>query len=197
MNRKTLFAGGDFSHWNKTPQIAECEFFATKLTEGASMVDATALPRVKQWANSKPCILYHVLTPKESVKKQFEHFKKKWQECNNISGALGVAIDIEAETGYFPKIAAGSKEMLMVQEFAEAVERELKRRPIIYCGDTYPRDFYKMIRANDWLLWIARYAPEKKLVNLPDIWQYTSNPYDKDYFYGTVEKLHSVLKKWG
>lgn len=193
--KKSVFTGGDFSHWNSGAEIAECEFFAQKLTESMSYVDATALERVKKWANSKPCILYHVIHPRTDVEKQFSHFAKNWNECHNVSGALGCAIDIECQYGFYP-YNIDYCELEEVLMFAEKIESELKRRPVIYCGDYYCKKFYKEIRNRDYILWIARYAPIGKLKNICDMWQYTNEPYDHDYFFGSVKKLHSILKDW-
>lgn len=192
---KSVFCGGDFSHWNNGLEIAQCEFFAQKVTESVSFVDDTALERVKKYANHKPCILYHVISPKTSVEEQFENFKRNWNKCHNYCGALGCAIDVEATENYFP-FKTPYKELEKTIQFGELIEKELKRRPIIYCGDLYTKSFYKAIRNKDWLLWVARYASASKLKNICDMWQYTSDPYDKDYFFGNVKKLDSVLKDW-
>lgn len=200
MAEKTIFEGGDFSHWNKDADknIVNCEFFAQKLTEGSGILDSTGKSRALKYAPKKPCILYHVLVPNVSVEKQFTFFEKHWNEVNKTCGALGVAIDVEASTNYFPTTTSGNlAAKTMAEQFGKMVEDRLHRRPIVYCGDIYKKAFYTMIRTHDWGLWIARYAAESKLVNVPDIWQYTNKPYDKDRFYGVVNKLHSFLKKWG
>lgn len=193
--KKTVFIGGDFSHWNSGAEIKECEFFAQKLTESVAFKDDTAIGRVKEWANKKPCILYHVINPRTDLKEQFYNYRYNWNICHNISGALGCAIDVEAMYSYFP-FTLKFNDLKSIFDFGEMIECELKRRPIIYCGDLYCRPFYKEVRNKDWLLWIARYSPNSKLKNICDMWQYTSDPYDKDYFFGDVKKLHSVLKDW-
>lgn len=192
---KRSFNGGDFSHWNSGVEIPECEFFGQKLTESASFLDDTAFERVKKYANTKPCILYHVIKPDIDIDLQFYNFKKNWTTAHNFSGALGCAIDVEASVSYFP-FNTKYKELYPIIEFGELIETELKRRPIIYCGDLYTKAFYREIRNRDWLLWIARYSPASKLKNVADIWQYTSEPYDKDIFLGSTKKLHSCLKDW-
>lgn len=194
MNKK-VFIGGDFSHWNSGEEIKECEFFAQKLTENIRYVDKTALDRVKQYANSKPCILYHVIHPREDVRVQFEHYKNNWIKAHNISGALGCAIDVECKYSFFP-YNFNFNDLKIIFDFGKMIENELKRRPIVYAGDLYCKPFYKEIRNNDWLLWLARYAPASQLKHVADMWQYTNEPYDKDYFFGDVKKLHSVLKDW-
>ncbi len=194
MNKK-VFLGGDFSHWNNGKEITECEFFGQKLTEGDVFIDNTALGRVIEYANSKPCILYHVITPHHDIGTQFDNYKRNWNICHNKCGALGCAIDVEAIYNYFP-FSKNFSDLKIIFEFGKMIEEELKRRPIIYCGDLYCKTFYKEIRNNDWLLWLARYSPASKLNHVCDMWQYTNMPYDKDYFFGDVKKLHSILKDW-
>lgn len=193
---KTL-AGGDFSHWNKDADkyIANCVFFANKLTEGKNMVDNTGRERALKYAKTKPCILYHVITPKDSAKTQVENFCKQWDAIHAQCGALGVAIDVESMSAYFP-YAKTEQAQKAVEELGVLLEERTKRRVIIYCGDLYGKSFYRMVKSHDWGLWIARYSAESKIVNTPDIWQKTSKPYDTDIFYGAPEKIHRFLRDW-
>lgn len=195
------YKGVDFSHYQNESMdimIDNAVFFFHKATEGSAYVDKECERRVKKYANSKPCILYMVAVPNKTAKQQAALFVSTYRKYKQYAPNLGVAIDVENSAKYFPY----NSDTSIIFEIAEILEKELNRRVIIYCGDLYPRSFYRKIRSYDYGLWVARYyKPENpakidSLKNVPDFWQYTSTPVDIDIFYGSISKLHSFLTDW-
>lgn len=200
MGKKIEYYGGDFSHWNNSVTfdnaMTECEFFAHKATEGTSFTDDCFVNRASTWMDTKPCIAYHVLNNK-TIKSQFDNFKHVVNEAiyRSEKGRIGYAIDVEITD--FPTSTIKTK-ISKILEFGEYIQTVLNHRPIVYLSDMYADYVYEEIKARDWLVWIARYTHKDTLKNkkLMDMWQYTNDPYDRDIFYGTDDKLHSFLKEW-
>lgn len=198
---KIRWIGGDFSHWNKEDDFVKyveaCEFFAHKATEGDSFRDGKFYDRILRYMDVKPAIAYHVLSPTISPAKQAEHFINT--VCNAVyhSDKQRIGYMIDVEYGYFKNI---HNDLMLekILEFGSEIVKRVNHRPIVYLGDLYNNDVYDTIKAHDWLIWIARYNKEESLLHRQcmDFWQYTSDPYDKDIFYGTQDKLHSFLRGW-
>lgn len=199
---KIEWKGGDFSHWNNDRDfvnyVETCEFFAHKATESVSMKDDKFYDRILRYMDSKPAIAYHVLNATTDVKKQADNFINT--VCNTVYRSdkqrIGYMIDIEYQ--YFKSVTQG--EMLdKILLFGDEVVKRVNHRPIVYLGDLYDDMVYDTLKAHDWLIWIARYTDDIKKVKhkaYMDFWQYTSETFDKDIFYGTVDKMHSFLRGW-
>lgn len=198
---KLKWMGGDFSHWNTETDFVKyvetCEFFAHKATENNTMIDKKFYDRVLRYMDIKPAIAYHVLNPKTSPIEQAEHFTSVVLNTLNHSDKKRIGYMLDIEYSYFKDI--GQNEMLeKIVEFCNRLVKLVNHRPIVYLGDLYDDDIYHTLKCHDWLIWIARYAKADRIKHnqYMDFWQYTSNPYDKDIFYGTEEKMWSFLRGW-
>lgn len=200
---KIEWIGGDFSHWNSESDflkyVETCEFFAHKATESVSIKDDKFYDRVLRYIDSKPTIAYHVLSASTDISKQATHFietvNKVIYRSDITKKRIGYMIDVEYD--YFKSI--NEDEILCkILQFGEKIIDRVNHRPIVYLGDLYSNKVYNTLKAHDWLIWIARYSNKNnvKHKDYMDFWQYTSNPYDKDIFYGDVNKLHSFLRGW-
>lgn len=199
--KKTKWNGGDFSHWNNEKDfikyVEQCEFFAHKATESTSFIDNCFYDRILRYMDTKPAIAYHVLTNTSDVIKQADFFINMVLNAiyHSDKGRIGYMIDIEYQ--YF-KTEKEDDILKKIIEFGDCIVKKVNHRPIVYLGDMYSENLYRTLKNYDWLIWIARYTHEKNIVHSEymDFWQFTNNPYDKDYFYGTEEKLWSFLRGW-
>lgn len=73
-------------------------------------------------------------------------------------------------------------------------------KPIVYTGTEGLTRFGRAILANDTGLWFARYrAKLHKVMYAPypfwALWQYTSSPFDRDYFNGSRAQWDKYVAK--
>ena len=182
-----MLNGIDFSHHqprSMDAEISKADFFIHKLSESTTFVDPEAMRRIRLFANNKPTIVYHFLRHPKSAEAEALHFIKRVKDTG-FAHTIGVALDYECDL----------VDTEAAEVFMSIVEKELHKRPILYCGDLENRRVYQLIRSHDWGLWIARYRKNPP-ANISDFWQYTSEPYDKDIFFGDQERLLSFIKEW-
>lgn len=187
----TELVGADYSHHQNglyDKYISDFDFLIHKLTEGTSYIDNSAQARIDRWAESKPMFVYHFLKSTKNIKNEMEHFL-------NILGktgkkhTLGIAIDFEC----VPQ-PAGDVDIKQIEKGMEMLEQSTTAIPILYCGDKHSAELYQMVRSHGWGLWIARYRnaiPDHAC----DFWQHNAEPYDKDIFFGNIERLKRYIRR--
>lgn len=180
-----MLKGIDFSHWQPKSldgEISKSDFFIHKLTEGNLYVDPEGLRRIPLFAENKPTIVYHFLRDPKKADSEALHFIKTVKETG-FSHTLGVALDYEC----------GKVDVKAAELWLFLVSKALNKRPILYCGDMESRNVYQMIRSRDYGLWIARYRKEPPN-HISDFWQYTSDPIDRNIFFGEMAQLLTFIK---
>lgn len=153
------------------------DFVIMKATEGKSFIDPTMERYLALLGKDQRYGFYHFARPERNkAKDEAKHF------CSVIGrygeGAL-LALDWEAQ--------AVSQPIEWALEWMQLVEKEYGKKPLMYCSSWYTKKC-KPLLENDNGIWVAHYTKSKKPTlynyNTYALWQYTSEPYDKDYFNG-------------
>ncbi len=203
--------GIDVSKWQTDKQLdeylishTEVRFIVMKATEGKTYVDPKFLDRFKKYAD-KGYIMgaYHFAREDNGNGAIIEaaHF------CNTVK-KTGVncflVLDLEGNSQICEescKHTDGSEgcSSQWVELWLKHVTETLKTRPMLYCG----RDFTKKCDSHIYTqygLWLAAYIKQKPVAGKNffgwknmTMWQYTSNPLDKDTFYGSTEALKKFV----
>lgn len=185
--------GIDISHHNAKDTIEKnihnTDFVIMKTTEGKTWVD----PALE--LHNQKCDYYGIL-------KGFYHFARPdlgnspAEEARNFKyqvsdkGDSILALDIEGAALHVKNIDEWALEWL------ELVEATTKRKPLLYASRSELWRFPK-VAANNNGLWVARYnlyLGKVKPWKFAAMWQYSSNPIDKNYFYGTENQFLKYAK---
>lgn len=192
--------GIDISHYQKPEKTpyADYDFVIIKATEGSTYRDKVCLTHFENAkALGKEVGFYHFAHP----------------ELNNPEVEVANFVD------YVAKVGGLGKGILALDWEAKALKCDIKWarkwldlvfsitgiRPLFYCQKSYTvAKNLQPIREGNYGLWIAGYY---KNTGLPDnrgcdpydkrgkaIWQYTSNPIDKDIFYGSIEQFRKYYE---
>ena len=175
--------GIDVSHHNKQQFLAgqikfeKHDFVIVKATEGRTYVD----PMYDDYMSIidslvKPYGIYHYARPENNdAIAEAKHF------CDTIRGdgkeAL-LVLDWEAK--------ATTCDISWALDWLRYVEKVYGKKPLIYCSSWYTKKL-KPVYENGNGLWVAHYTKNKpKVYTYPfyALWQYSSEPYDKDIFNG-------------
>lgn len=185
--------GIDISHWNKSDTIEKylhnTDFVIMKVTEGKTWVDPA-------WQlHDQKCNFYGML-------KGYYHFARPdlgnsaTEEAANFAhqvsdkGNAVYALDIEGAALHVKNIDDWALKWL------ETIKTITKRKPLLYTSQSELWRFPK-IAANNYGLWAARYnifLGKVKPWKFAAMWQYSSNPIDKNYFYGTEQQFLKYAK---
>jgi GH25 family lysozyme M1 (1,4-beta-N-acetylmuramidase) len=121
---------------------------------------------------------YHFARPERNrAKDEAKHF------CDTI-GRYGesaiLVLDWEAQ--------AVSQPIEWALEWMQYVEKVYGKKPLIYCSSWYTKKLKPLLENNNGL-WVAHYTNKKQptvyIYPTYALWQYSSEPYDKDVFNGT------------
>lgn len=192
-----LVFGLDLSHhqrsinWNKVAENPPY-FIVFKTTEGSSHVD-TKYKNHKENARAKGIIVggYHFFSYQSSGESQAKHFLKY---LNLKKGDIIPVLDVEFTKSM--KSDAWIKENTTA--FIETIEKEMGKKPIIYCEIAYYNRFLKPKYGDELLLWLSDFSRKPK--NNFVLWQKTDKykqvgiPGTVDYniFNGTKEDLPTI-----
>lgn len=177
---------------HQTPKLANypADLYIFKATEGQGgqtySVDKNCDKYVQQAKKAgKPYGVYHFMdqSPWENQAKWF---------LKNIKGYIGEAVlflDYES----YGRI--GTDKAL---KWLQYVERETGIKPLMYMSAsvTHEENWSQVVKNGNGL-WVADYTPPLDKVGYwPSValWQYTSKPYDKSYFYGDVKAWQAYAK---
>lgn len=183
-----MLKGIDISHHNKyqifpkngKPQLvlSKHDFIIMKATEGKTYVDPCLDDYLQQLAPDQLYGFYHFARPERNrAKDEAKHF------CDTI-GRYGesaiLVLDWEAQ--------AVSQPIEWALEWMQYVEKVYGKKPLIYCSSWYTKKLKPLLENNNGL-WVAHYTNKKQptVYTYPTfaLWQYSSEPYDKDVFNGT------------
>lgn len=187
-----MLKGIDISHHNKWQKdnnllnFNNHEFIICKATEGKNFIDPMLDTYMEEITKlKKPYGLYHYARPeKNDAITEAKHF------CNTIGeeGRNGIlALDWEDK--------ATKCDIKWALEWLRYVEKVFNKKPLIYCSSWYTKNL-KPIYENGNGLWVAHYTKNKpKIQTYPfyTIWQYSSDPYDKNIFNGSIEQFKKYI----
>lgn len=189
--------GLDVSHWNKWEgellhwATNEAEFAICKATEGASFVDPKCTTWVQRFAemdNIGAVGLYHFCRPDVC---------NVTQEFANFTTMIDTMVEAFPELDFFTVLDWEGKALNKNTGYCELLAGELYDRynswPLIYTNKSGLKKFidFSGITENCGL-WLANYSEGN---SDPEPWsqlamrQFTSKPFDKDEFYGSVGQL--------
>lgn len=186
--------GVDVSHWNKLETIPEsgAKFAMIKLSEGKTFVDNKHIQHREmcQVLNIPYGYYHYCRAEKNDAIAEAEFFVSQIPEDDLKSCVL--ALDYEGK-------ALSLKDAdTWALRFMVRVEQLTGKKPLLYCSQSVVKRF-KQVAAHGFGLWVARYrnkmlgAGDIKPFKFAAIWQYTSQPFDRNIFYGSVEQF----KKYG
>lgn len=186
-----MLNGIDISNWQRMEELESeiedaCDFVIIKVSEGKTFVD----PKAKDFAlkcseHSIPMLFYHFCRLTGRVEEESEHFIN----CvNNVLMELpkgtkvGLALDFEIKPMYIPDLV----------KMVSYLNSHFKIKPIIYCSQWLVGRIGLYLDVNRYGLWVAKYSTEPPDIEPWDVmafWQYTSEPIDRNRFYGDKEQL--------
>lgn len=190
MPAKLKLKGIDISHHNKynIPDFSKQDFIIMKATEGVTYKDPMMDTYLEMLKQDQLYGFYHFARPERNrAKKEADNF------CKTI-GDYGenamLVIDWEAQ--------AVTQPIEWALEWCNEVEKVYGKKPLIYCSSWYTKKI-KLLLENNIGLWVAHYtqAKEPKVYTYPfyAMWQYTSQPYDKDIFNGTRKQFEAYCTR--
>ena len=189
---KQKLKGCDISHHNKynIPDFSKQDFIIMKATEGRNYVDPMMNEYIKMLKQDQLYGFYHFARPERNrAKDEAKHF------CDTI-GKYGeealLVLDWEA--------LAVQQPIEWALEWCKEVEKIYGKKPLIYCSSWYTKKI-RLLLQNDIGLWVAHYTKKDKptVYTYPTyaLWQYTSDPYDKDIFNGSRKQWLQYTQRRG
>lgn len=173
-----MLYGCDISHWQGDLfDFTDYDFVIAKASEGVTYTDPCFQLNMERALRDKKLIgAYHYARPENnSAKDEALNFVKT---VKPYVGKCLLALDWEATALKYP--------VEWALEWLLEVERLTGVVPLIYCSESYVKNL-GIIAENGNGLWCAKWGDDKPKYNpfnVLAIWQYTSNPHDKDVFYG-------------
>ncbi|MGO3732003.1 MAG: GH25 family lysozyme [Vagococcus sp.] len=168
----------DLSNHQKGLKLAtlQADAFIFKATEGCHFIDGDCDTFVKQAkALNKPYGVYHFLDSSDVIK-QATFF------LQHIKGYLGEAVLVLDYEAY------GRQGATQAKRFLDHVYHQTQIKPLIYMNESDANgEDWSTVSGSDYGLWVTKYATQiPVLPKWPGyvMWQYTSTPLDKSYFYG-------------
>ena len=196
-----MLNGIDISHHN-TDQIkrgslvlADHDFVIMKATEGRGYVDPMLYPHLSMIDKDRQGFgFYHYCRPElNDPAAEVANFLR---HAGPYAGKAMFALDVEGKSFSL----SNAKLSAWVLTWLKMVESETGVKPLVYTGTEGLLKFGRAILANDTGLWFARYRSKlQKEMYAPypfwALWQYTSSPYDRDYFNGTMAQWDKYTMK--
>lgn len=176
-----MLQGCDISKWQGPDfDVTNHDFVIAKATEGKTYTDTYFHHNIEKCMKASKLIgAYHYARPENNnAKDEAQHF------ANVVKPYIGkclFALDWEGVSLNYP--------IDWAVEWLQEVERLTGVKPLIYCSASYvPK--CKKVADNGNGIWVAKWsetAPTvKPTFSVMALWQYTSNPYDKDKFFGDI-----------
>ena len=188
-----MLRGIDVSHHNDWQfkkgdiRFQDYDFIMMKATEGRTYVDPMMETYMKEIIRlEKRYGFYHYARPEQN---------NPTDEAKHFCEAIGVdgygamlALDWEAKALKCP--------LGWAIEWLNYVEKVYGKKPLFYTSSWYTKKI-QLILDNDNPLWVAHYTqankPEVHTYPFYTMWQYTSEPYDKDIFNGTLSAWNKLI----
>ena len=174
-----MLNGCDISKWQGQDfDVTKEDFVIVKATEGRTYTDPYFHQNIKKSLNANKLIgAYHYARPENNTPQ--EEAKNFVYEVKDYIGKCLLALDWEGVALSYP--------IDWAVEWLKEVERLTGVKPLIYCSASYVAKCSK-VADNGNGIWVAKWsetAPKvKPTFSVMALWQYTSNPYDKDKFFG-------------
>ena len=188
-----MLKGIDVSHHNKWQyehgqiDFAKHDFIIMKATEGVRFVDPMYDTYMTDVGGlGKPYGLYHYARPENNrAIDEAKHF------CNTIGhdgdNAM-LVLDWEC--------TALKYNIQWALDWLNYVEQRFGHKPLIYTSSWYTKNLKPVLDNNNGL-WVAHYTKAQKptVHTYPTytIWQYSSEPYDKDIFNGNLSQWNKFI----
>ena len=191
-----MLKGCDISKWQKnTVILQQFDFVIMKATEGKTLVDSYLNVHYNNLHGStdgkpddnKLYGFYHYARPEYNTPKEEAEFFLK--TVGHHAGHCIFALDWEG--------VALNYNIKWAIEWLDYVFEKTGVRPLIYCQGSYTKNLKAVLEKN-YGLWVAHYkasTPTTGVYPTYAIWQYTSTPFDLDYFNGTEEQFRKYCKK--
>ena len=189
-----MMNGIDISHHNKWQyerkmiDFEKHDFIIMKATEGRTFVDPMLdkyMERITEL--DKPYGFYHFARPENN---------DPLVEADNFCKTIGkdgdkamLVLDWEAN--------ALRCSINWALDWLKEVEYVFGHKPLIYCSSWYTKKLAPILENGNGL-WVAHYTHKKRptIHTYPfwSIWQYTSDPYDKDVFNGNIAQWNKYIE---
>ena len=191
--------GIDISHHNKyqifpknnKPAIIfpKHDFIIMKATEGVTYKDPMMDEYIKLLGKDQRYGFYHFARPERNA--------RAIDEAKNFCKTIGyygenamLVLDWEAQ--------AVSQPIEWALDWLKYVEKEYGKKPLLYCSSWYTKKCKPILENNNGL-WVAHYTNNKKptvyVYPFWTMWQYSSEPYDKDIFNGNAKQWDAYCKR--
>ena len=164
-------------------------FLIAKATEGLSWNSKTFARHISNAMQSGQLVgAYHYARPEyNTAAAEAQHFLAIFRP---YIGKAVPALDWEQKALRYP--------VGWALEWLRIVEAETGCKPLFYVQQSQARlDKYRIIADAGYPLWLAQYASRHGATVWPKvtIWQYTSNPLDKNIFYGDKADWYRMIRK--
>lgn len=188
-----MLKGIDVSHHNKWQyehgqiDFSTHDFIIMKATEGIRFID----PMWDDYFNvimvlGKPYGFYHYARPEHNTAiAEAKHFCDTIGDCGKNAMLV---LDWEG--------TALKHDIQWAVDWLNYVEKRFGHKPLIYTSSWYTKKLKPVLDNNNGL-WVAHYTKAKKptVHTYPTytIWQYSSEPYDKDIFNGDINQWFKFI----
>lgn len=166
------------------------DFVLIKASEGMTIKDRRLDAHYNRAAAAHKLYgFYHYAHPENSGKNFYKEAEKFLSYVGHHAGKCIYALDWEGRA-----LAYGPDKAL---EWLDYVYKKTGVRPLFYTSASNTGR-YKKIYQKNYGLWVAHYGVKRpKVAGWPfwAMWQYTSNPIDKDYFNGSRKAWNAYCKK--
>lgn len=181
----------DLSNNNAPSDIKNypADAYIFKATEGTNFTDSYCDKLVQQCIKRNiPFGVYHFMDG-SNWQKQADHF------INATKGYVGKGLLVLDYEMY------GRQGTAIAKKWLDYVTEKTGVKPLLYTSQsvTNEENWSAVVKA-DYGLWVAQYASKLGKVgywSTVAMWQYTSTPYDKSYFYGTRATWDAYAGKKG
>lgn len=194
-----MLKGIDISHHNKydifpkngkKPAIdfSKHDFIIMKATEGRTYVDPMMERYLSLLQPEQLYGFYHFARPENnSAKEEAMNF---CDTIRNWAEDAMLVLDWEAKAVQCP--------IQWAVDWCKYVEEKYGKKPLIYCSSWYTKKCAPLFD-EDIGLWVAHYTNKGKptvyIYPTWAMWQYTSEPYDKDVFNGNATQFQKYCRR--
>lgn len=182
----------DISSWNNAnykQAIDSADGVIIKVSEGSNYVNPY-LNTYYQYAKSKGKLigLYHYARPERcSAVDEASWFVK--HAYPYLDGAV-IALDWEGN--------ALKSDQTKARQWLDIVKQMTGKKALVYCSEAYLKTVGPAVVSGDYGLWCAKYSKKKPVISpwkVMALWQYSSSPWDKSYFYGSSDTWGKYAKR--
>lgn len=187
-----MLKGYDISHWQNVIPDEDYDFLICKATEGKSYKDKSFKKHLENARKRGINLLgaYHFAKTNNDPEDDARNFYNAIKDVPELRKSLLLALDLEG-------IDIKRKNAYeWARKWLDLVYAETGIRPLIYVSGSFTK-YLKPILDGNYGLWVAHYkvsVPRTGVYKTYALWQYTSQPYDKDYFNGSISQYLAYCK---